>query len=168
MTSLGENKINPSPILHSVKLSDVTRWKQGYIRPPPPILFCISQLGENKEGQGHWVSQNMVSNQTNKCNIRYIWFQIQQISVIEVVIAYSVARHNFKYLDNLIRRLSASRPHWVYDSCLLGTQSLCLTYYSYISFGKTVCFLQTASFFYQLVFQPDMLPWLPHSMCHMI
>ena len=25
----------PSPTLHSVKCSDVTQWKQGYIRPPP-------------------------------------------------------------------------------------------------------------------------------------
>ena len=66
--------------VYSVKRSDVTRWKQGYIRPPPlyfilwnwvtslgenkvildhsPILHCISQLGENKGGHGHWVSQN--------------------------------------------------------------------------------------------------------------
>ena len=47
----------PSPILQSVKRSEVTRWKQGYIRTLP-ILHCISQLGENKGGRGHWVSQN--------------------------------------------------------------------------------------------------------------
>ena len=45
------------PILHSVKHSYVTRWKRGYVRPLP-ILPCISQLGEHKGGQGHWVSQN--------------------------------------------------------------------------------------------------------------
>ena len=66
--------------LYSVKCSDVTRWKQGYITPPPPyfilwnavtslcenkvieepspLLHCISQLGEKKGGQGHQVSQN--------------------------------------------------------------------------------------------------------------
>ena len=37
-TSLGENKVMWDPSL---------------------ILHCISQLGENKGGQGHWVSQNM-------------------------------------------------------------------------------------------------------------
>ena len=42
---------------YSVKRSDVTRWKQGYIRTLP-IHHCISQLGENKVGQGHWVSRN--------------------------------------------------------------------------------------------------------------
>ena len=31
-----------------MELSDVTRLKQGYIRPLP-ILHCISQLGETKE-----------------------------------------------------------------------------------------------------------------------
>ena len=53
----------PSPILYSVKHSDVT-WKQGYIRPPPPpplILHCIGQLGENKGCQGHWVSYSFTS-----------------------------------------------------------------------------------------------------------
>ena len=51
-----------SPILHSVKRSDATRWKQGYItcKTPSPILHCISQLGENKGGQGHWVSLQLV------------------------------------------------------------------------------------------------------------
>ena len=70
--------------MYSVKCSDVTRWKQGYITPPPPyfilwnavtslgenkviqepspILHCISQLGENKGGRGHWVSQNALIN----------------------------------------------------------------------------------------------------------
>ena len=50
----------PSPILHSVKRHDVTRWKHGYIRTLP-ILYCISQLGENKGGRGHWVSQNCLT-----------------------------------------------------------------------------------------------------------
>ena len=56
----------PSPILHFVKRSDVTRWKQGYIRTLS-ILHCISQLSENK-GRGHWVSQNyqiITQNQPN-------------------------------------------------------------------------------------------------------
>ena len=43
---------------YSVKRSDVTQWKQGYITPPPPIPYCISQLGENEGGRSHWVSQN--------------------------------------------------------------------------------------------------------------
>ena len=34
--------ITPSPILHSVKRSDVTRWKQGYIRPPPPYFIVLA------------------------------------------------------------------------------------------------------------------------------
>ena len=80
--------ITPSLILHSVKRSDVTRWKQGYITPPPPyfilwnavtslgenrvikepspILHCISQLGENKGCRGHLVSQNNYNN-THTC-----------------------------------------------------------------------------------------------------
>ena len=33
----------PSPILHSVKRSDVTRWKQGYITPLPHTSFCETQ-----------------------------------------------------------------------------------------------------------------------------
>ena len=40
--------------------SDVAWWKQGFIRTIP-ILHCISQLGENKGGRGHWVLQNCVS-----------------------------------------------------------------------------------------------------------
>ena len=49
LTSLCENKViwHPLPHIHSVKRSDVTRWKQGYIRTPPPLLHRISQLGEN-------------------------------------------------------------------------------------------------------------------------
>ena len=61
-------------------VNSVKRWKQGYITPPlpyfilwnevtslggnkviqepSPILHCICQLGENKGGRGHWVSQN--------------------------------------------------------------------------------------------------------------
>ena len=46
----------PSPILHSMKRSDVTRWKQGYMRSPPPYFIVLAS--ENKGGQGHWVSQN--------------------------------------------------------------------------------------------------------------
>ena len=41
----------PSPILHSVKRSDVTRWKQDYITPPPPYFIlwnAVTSLGENK------------------------------------------------------------------------------------------------------------------------
>ena len=37
--------------LNSVKRSDVTRWKQGYIRPPPPYFIlwnAVTSLGENK------------------------------------------------------------------------------------------------------------------------
>ena len=36
---------------NSVKRSDVIRWKQGYITPPPPhfILWnAVTSLGENK------------------------------------------------------------------------------------------------------------------------
>ena len=39
--------VNPD----SVKRSDVTRWKQGYIRPPPPYFIqwnAVTSLGENK------------------------------------------------------------------------------------------------------------------------
>ena len=36
----------PSPILYSVKRSDVTT-------SPSHIIHCISQLGENKGGRGH-------------------------------------------------------------------------------------------------------------------
>ena len=41
----------PSPILNSVKRSDVTRWKEDYITPPPPYLIlwnAVTSLGENK------------------------------------------------------------------------------------------------------------------------
>ena len=69
--------------MYSGQRSDFTRWKQGYIRPPSPyfilwnsvtslgenkvmwdlspLLHCISQLGENKGGQGLWVSQNYIT-----------------------------------------------------------------------------------------------------------
>ena len=50
-----------SPILHSVKHSDVTRWKHGYIRTLPHT--CVSKNkygGGRKGGRGHWVSQNCV------------------------------------------------------------------------------------------------------------
>ena len=53
----------PSPILPSLKRSDVTRWNKA-IWEPSPILHCISQLGENKGGRCHWVSQNRV-----KCHL---------------------------------------------------------------------------------------------------
>ena len=36
---------------YSLKRSDVTRWKQGYIRPPPPYFIlwnALTSLGENK------------------------------------------------------------------------------------------------------------------------
>ena len=39
----------PSPILHSVKRSDVTRWKQGYIRPPPPYFIVLASSVKTKE-----------------------------------------------------------------------------------------------------------------------
>ena len=39
-----------------------TQWRHSVktrlYNTPSPILHCISQLGENKGGQGHWVSQN--------------------------------------------------------------------------------------------------------------
>ena len=38
-------------ISYSVKRSDVIRWKQGYITPPPPYFFlwnAVTSLGENK------------------------------------------------------------------------------------------------------------------------
>ena len=39
-----------------------TQWhysvKTRVYNTPSPIRHCISQLGENKRGQGHWVSQN--------------------------------------------------------------------------------------------------------------
>ena len=43
VTSLGENKgiQEPSPILYSVKRSDVTWWKQGYIRTLPHTSLYI-------------------------------------------------------------------------------------------------------------------------------
>ena len=36
---------------YSVKRSDVTRWKQGYITPAPPYFIlwnAVTSLGENK------------------------------------------------------------------------------------------------------------------------
>ena len=47
--------------INSVKRSDVNRCKQGYIRTSP-ILHCISHLGKNKGGRGHWASQNTHQN----------------------------------------------------------------------------------------------------------
>ena len=38
-----------SPILHSVKRSDVTRWKQGYIRSPPPYFIVLANSVKIKE-----------------------------------------------------------------------------------------------------------------------
>ena len=53
VTSLSETRLynTPSPILHSVKRSDVTRWKQGYIAPPPPYFIlwkAVTSLDKNK------------------------------------------------------------------------------------------------------------------------
>ena len=38
-------------VSYSVKRSDVTGWKQGYITPPPPYFIlwnALATLGENK------------------------------------------------------------------------------------------------------------------------
>ena len=39
----------PSPILHSVKRSDVTRWKQGFIWSPPPYFIVLASSVKTKE-----------------------------------------------------------------------------------------------------------------------
>ena len=39
----------PSPILHFVKRSDVTRWKQGYMRPYPPYFIVLASSVKTKE-----------------------------------------------------------------------------------------------------------------------
>ena len=39
----------PSPILHSVKRSDVTRWKQGHIIPLPPYFIALASSVKTKE-----------------------------------------------------------------------------------------------------------------------
>ena len=47
-------------IWNFVKRSDVTRWKQGYIRPPPPYFIVLDSSVKKKGGQGNWVSQNRI------------------------------------------------------------------------------------------------------------
>ena len=42
----------PSPILHSVKRSDDTRWKQGYIRPLPIYFIVSASSVKTKEVKG--------------------------------------------------------------------------------------------------------------------
>ena len=60
VTSLGENKVIKHPLPHS-SFCD-TQWRHSVktrlYKIPFPILHCISQLDENKGGQGHWVWQN--------------------------------------------------------------------------------------------------------------
>ena len=60
VTSLGENKVIYHPLPHTSFCE--TQWRHSVktmlYKNPPPILHCISQLGENKGGRGHWVSQN--------------------------------------------------------------------------------------------------------------
>ena len=63
----------PLLLAYSVKRSDVTRWKLGYITPLS-ILHCISQIGENEGGQGHWVSQNnSVAYCRYRCDVLLVW-----------------------------------------------------------------------------------------------
>ena len=41
----------PAHFYYSVKRSGITRWKQGYITPPPPYFIlwnAVTSLGENK------------------------------------------------------------------------------------------------------------------------
>ena len=50
----------PPPLPHTSFCE--TQWRHSVktrlYKIPSAILHCISQLGENKGGQGHWVSQN--------------------------------------------------------------------------------------------------------------
>ena len=56
VTRWKQGYITPPPILHSVKRSDVIWWKQGYIRTlPHTSLYWPARW---KGGRGHWVSQN--------------------------------------------------------------------------------------------------------------
>ena len=53
-----------------------TQWRHSVKtrldKSPSPILHCISQLGENKRGQGHWVSQNIWVNDRPWASKAYI------------------------------------------------------------------------------------------------
>ena len=86
----------PSPILHSVKRNDVTRWKQSYIGPLP-ILHCISQLGENKGGQGHWVSQNKLY----RLYDRICWTNADLMLVHFCDTSPTLNQYHFNVLDRL-------------------------------------------------------------------
>ena len=91
---------------------------------PSPILHRISQLGENIEGQGYWVSQNTLS----------------------VPIGRTVKRQYQSYLENTRRQPDAVlmlgcptlKQHWVNVSCLLGKDeavSSLISFYVYYPWG---------------------------------
>ena len=121
---------------NSVKLSDVTRWKQGYIRTLPH-LHCISQLGEKKEVeviefhrirnfclQGGYTMWRITQQIQNICiTFAQRWFNIVQIMLykcfafVKVLTRYAVIPGSLYVERGQIRAGSVRRT--------LGEQVIC-------------------------------------------
>ena len=73
-----------------------------------PILHCISQLGENKGGHGHWVSQNIVS----IVQVPDTFFEnnnIDEIAVSDDLVKWCF--HHLKKQQRMLHKIVFFMPH---------------------------------------------------------